>query len=211
MVKLLAYAARPRHRRRSTMRRAQLLVGVLTIIALLGLATSNAPAQSVTYTLRSGNVPIGRQDPLVWVQGSPVPQLGFGSSDLPLEHPFVVPTNPLWGDVGGARWVSPSRDGTGAPEGYEYFALFLVPPGRRSARLDVVWRGDDGAGLAVNGTWLPVRLGGFAPSEPPGEFHGDITPLLHLGTNRLQFFDVNARLGINPTGVSFFAQITLTR
>jgi hypothetical protein len=140
MVKLLAYAARLRHRRRSTMRRAQLLLGVLTTIALLGLATSNAFAQSVTYTLRSGNVPIGRQDPLIWVHGSPVPQLGFGSSGLPLQHPFVVPTNPLWADVSGARWVSPSRDGTGAPEGYEYFALFLVPPGIRSARLDVVWR-----------------------------------------------------------------------
>jgi hypothetical protein len=182
----------------------------LTALVLLGVVMRGATAESITYSMHSGNVPIGSPDLLVWVQGSPVPSLGFVSSGLPLEHPYVVPTHPFWADIGGARWVSPSPDGTGDPEGYEYFVLFAIPPGLTSARLDIVWRADDGAGLAVNGHGLPVRLGGFALTEPPGEFHGTITPFLAVGMNRLQFFDVNARQGINPTGISFDGRIVLT-
>jgi hypothetical protein len=165
---------------------------------------------AIVYTLRSGNNEIGGPDPLVWVQGSPVPLFGVIDSGLPLQHPFVVARLPTWGSVEGASWVSPTRLGGGFPEGYEYFTLFALPPGFRSVRLDVLWRADDGAELALNGVRLPTQWGPFSPSQPPGEFHGEVLPYLTPGMNRLQFFTANARLGFNSTGISFVARITLT-
>jgi hypothetical protein len=35
-------------------------------------------------------------------------------------------------------------------------------------------------------------------------------PYLQPGINRLQFFTSNARVGINPTGVSFWARVVLS-
>jgi hypothetical protein len=166
--------------------------------------------RAIVYTLRSGNNAIGGPDPLVWVQGSAVPLFGVIDSGLPLQQAFVVDRLPTWGFVEGASWVSPTRLAGGFPEGYEYFTLFALPPGFRSARLDVVWRGDDGAELALNGFRLPTPWGHFSPSVPPGEFHGEVLPYLVPGMNRLQFFTSNARLGFNPTGISFFARLTLT-
>jgi hypothetical protein len=188
---------------------------VLPPLVVLFFASSPIGAQTTTsqpliYTLKSGNSEIGGSDLEVWVQGSSVPRFGVVDSGLPLQHPFVIPTLSTWADVPGARWVGPSRTGTGAPEGYEYFTLFAVPPGFPYATLDVVWRADDAAELAVNGTRLPVRWASFSPSEAPGEFHGEIASLLTLGMNRLQFFVSNARVGVNPTGVAFSAKLTLS-
>jgi hypothetical protein len=66
------------------------------------------------------------------------------------------------------------------------------------------------AGLDVNNVQLPVTWADYHVSRPQGEFHGEIMPYLQPGMNRLQFFTSNARMGINATGVSFSARITLS-
>jgi hypothetical protein len=139
-----------------------------------------------------------------------VARFGAADSGLPLQQAFVVQKQGGWASVQGAQWVSSARDGNDAPGGYEYLTLFALPPGFQSARLDVIWRADDRAGLSVNDVQLPAPTSGFAASSPPGEYHGEIMPYLQPGMNRLQFFTTNASVGINPTGVSFFATITLS-
>lgn len=62
----------------------------------------------------------------------------------------------------------------------------------------------------MNDVPLPTPWATFAPSTPQGEFHGDILSYLQPGMNRLQFLVTNARVGINPTGVSFAARIVVS-
>jgi hypothetical protein len=166
--------------------------------------------KALVYTLRSGNSENGQPDPLVWVQGHDAPVPGARDTGLPLEQAFTVPNQQGWVSVEGARWVSSARDGNDVPGGYEYFVPFALPPGYQSARLDVVWRGDDQAALYVNDRRLPAPWGFFGASSSPGEYHGEIMTYLQPGMNRLQFLTSNAYVGINPSGVSFLATITLT-
>ena len=126
----------------------------------------------MVYDLHSGDARIGQPDPLVWVQGHGAPLFGAVNSGLPLQQAFVVPKRENWASVEGAQWVSPNPDGNAAPEGYEYFTLFTLPPGYRSARLDVIWRADDQAELVVNDAPLPAPWADFHLSSPQGEFHG---------------------------------------
>jgi hypothetical protein len=198
------------------MRRGQLLTGVLTALAALGWVTPVATAQSITYTLKSGSVSVAGRDLLIWVQGSPNARPGLQGSGLALQNPFVVKTPRFWGDIDGASWVSPSPDGTGIAGGYEYFALFYVPSGLSKVALGVMWRGDDYAVPAVNGT----QLGGFpgfqhfAPANPPSTLQMDVTGLVKPGAvNRISFFVENYNPGgvaINPSGVDFVVNLTLT-
>jgi hypothetical protein len=168
------------------------------------------PPKSLVYLLQSGNSVIGGSDPLIWVQGHSVPLFGVPDAGLPLQQAFVVRPQSSWAAVAGAQWVSPTQSSNAAPEGYEYFTLFALPPGFHSAQLDVIWRADDNAELAVNDIPLPTPWATFSPSTPQGEFHGDILQYLQPGMNRLQFLATNARVGINPTGVSFAARIVLS-
>jgi hypothetical protein len=174
-----------------------------------GLPQAISP-RSLVYVLQSGNNAIGGPDPLVWVQGHAVALFGVPDSGLPLQQAFVVKPQSNWAPVAGAQWVSPTQLSAAAPEGYEYFTLFALPPGFHSAQLDVIWRGDDNAELAVNGVPLPTPWATFSASTPQGEFHGDILSYLRLGMNRLQFLATNARGGINPTGISFAARIVIS-
>jgi hypothetical protein len=166
--------------------------------------------KSIVYTLKSGNGDFGQPDPQVWVQGSAVPLFGAIDSRLPIQQAFVVKQSSAWATVEGARWVSPTRLGEAAPEGYEYFVLFALPPGFRTAQLDVLWLADDQAEVALNDARLPVPWASFSRSGPRGEYHGEVMSYLRLGMNRLQFFASNARVGVNPTGVSFLARLILS-
>jgi hypothetical protein len=166
--------------------------------------------KALVYNLHSGNNGSGEPDPLVWVQGHDAPVPGARNTGLPLEQAFVVPNQQGWVSVEGAQWVSSARNGSDAPGGYEYFVLFALPPGYQSARLDILWRGDDQAALYVNDRRQPAPWGFFGASSPPGKFDGEIMPYLQPGMNRLQFFTSNAFVGINPAGVSFLATITLS-
>jgi len=193
------------------MRCTSLLSVVLLASAMLGSSPSRAATQSVTYTFKSGNSPTGDPDPLVWVQGVPVQNLNFPSSELPLQFAFVVDSIPNWGLIDGARWVSPTPDGVGPPGGYKYFVPFPVPPGLKSARLDIVWRADDVGGLHLNDMDVHEQSPAmYPPNKPAAEFHGDVTRFLMPGMNQLEFIVVNSRTGINPTGISFYATFVLT-
>jgi hypothetical protein len=194
-----------------SMNRVLPLAAALIAAGVLGFASPQAAAESYTFTLKSGYGLIGSQDAVVWVQGAPFPfePPGYASAGLPLQHPFVVPTNPGWGDVEGAYWVSPLSDGTGAPEAYEYFVPFYIPPGVTSVTLEATWRGDDAAYLAVNGQRFPNRAS-FWPNVAASRVQVDVTRSIKPGANRLSFFVLNSRVGINPTGLSFTANITFT-
>jgi hypothetical protein len=165
-----------------------------------------APAGSTILSLESGRDEPGAPDLSLWVQGAEVPGLAAPSAGIPLQHPFAWEA-PGWAPVPGARWVSPAQTGAGPPGGYEYFALFAVPPGARVARLDLLWLAEGASEVAVNGARLPAR---GAASEAPGEFRGEITPLLVPGLNRLQFFVANQGSGLRPTGLAFCAQVTFS-
>jgi hypothetical protein len=196
--------------------RPHLLAGVLIGLAVLGLATPVATAQGVTYTLKSGSAPAEGRDLLVWVQGSPSVRTGLPSSGLPLQNPYIVKTPPYWGDMDGANWVSPSPAGTGISGGYEYFALFFVPTSLSKVTLGIMWRGDDYAVPALNGTQLGAFPGfqRFAPANLPSILQMDVSALVRPGAvNRISFYVENFNpggVGINPTGVDFAVSITFT-
>jgi hypothetical protein len=191
---------------RTALRPLVLQLALVTALPFAQSQTLDAP--EITYALVSG-AGGSTHDPRVWVQGAAA--LGVGSSGLPLQPAPVVPPQASWAALADARWIGPAPSGAARPGGYEYFTLFALPPGFRSASLDILWRADDGSEIALNGTRLPVRGGHFSPSRPVAEFHGEIGHLLAPGMNRLQFFVANAGTANNPSGLLFTARITLSR
>lgn len=183
-------------------------------IAILLLLTEGlslpAAAQSSALVLRSGAGAIGSEDTAVWVQGSPALSPRVPSSGLSRQHPFIVAPPSVWSDVAGAGWVSPSPNWRGAPGSYEYFSEFALPRDVASARLDMVWRGDDRVWPGLNGVRLPGAAT-FASAEPPGVLHFDVSTLVRGGTNRLSFFVENIDLGPNATGLAFVAILSFTQ
>jgi hypothetical protein len=125
--------------------------------AVSARSTSTAP---LVLTLKSGNGATGQRDARVWVRGAADLLLGVTNSGLGLQRPFISPTPQSSSPVERASWISPSLAGRGPAEGYEYFVLFQLPTSVSSVVLDAVWRADDAALLAINGTQMSV-LGDF--------------------------------------------------
>lgn len=193
------------------MRHICLLAATSMALAAICPPPARAAPRSTIFELKSGNNSTGNPDPLVWVQGVPVPNLGFASSGFPLQFAYVVDALSQWALIDGVRWVSPTPDAVGAPGGYEYIVFFPVPPTLTSGRLDIVWRADDVGGLHINDMPVPGASDAeYPPSRPAAEFHGDITRFLKPGMNELQFIVVNSRPNINPTGIAFDANFVLT-
>jgi hypothetical protein len=185
-----------------------ILHSVLVILGVAALAAAACGATS-TLVLRSGSVP--DQDEQVWVRGSASVRASLQSSGLPLQHPYIVDTPSYWGEVGGGVfWLSPSPDTSAAPGGYEYYTEFTLPDDVATATLDVMWRGDDWAALAINGRRLP-GIGFAPPTAFPSILHTDLAPFVQKGVNQMSFFIENAFTTRNPTGLAFLASITHTR
>jgi hypothetical protein len=179
-------------------------------VEVRGSLAGPAPAGSAIYSLQSGRGEPGDPDLSLAVQGSAIPGLAPVGAGIPLQHPLALETPAGWAELPGARWVSPARSGSAPPGGYEYTAHFAVPAGVRAARLDLLWRSEGASEVAINGMRLSALGGRASPAEAPGEFRGEITTLLVPGLNRLQFFVVNDGPGLQPTGLAFCAQVTVS-
>lgn len=202
------------------------------ILSSLVLLLSSPLVFAASYPMKSGNVPVGNQEPAIRFLAEPsgvcatpfanaFTAADFAAADAGPQA-WVAGQYGAWGNLAqcdpSTQWIStamgwPSRSAL-------YSVPFIIdipePCCIQSATLDLCWMADDTTGdngfggpnvlgLYINGTGVGGPSANYAT---PTHFIVDITALVHCGQNHMYIY--NRDLGCQVAGINFSAVVNYT-